>query len=466
MLGTLRDLAARLQSGETTSSELVRACLARIAARDPSHTVFLEVFKDAQQQADHVDQQRASGTPVPLFAGIPISVKALFDVPGHTTTAGSRVLKEQAPAQQDARAIARLKQAGFIVIGATNMTEFAYSGLGMNPHYGTPPNALDANRIPGGSSSGAAVAVAQGMCAASIGTDTGGSCRIPAAFNGLVGFKPTASRVPMEGVFPLSPSLDSVGPLAATVECCAILDAVMSGNETVSQSPVKINGLRLGVLRTVVFDDAEAVITSSFGAAIDQLICAGADVIDVEIASLEDLAKVSNSGGVVAHEAFKLHQDLIALSASQYDPRVLSRIEKGRHQTAAQLDAYLNVRRAVIDELSLCARDVDAIVYPTTPITAPTCQSLDDDDAYNRANLLCLRNPTVANLADGCSLSLPIKAQNGLSAGFCLVQRNGADAHLLSVAKEVERVFTTHDIAFTRVRSLRSQGSRRDILVK
>ena len=450
MLGTLQDLVARLELGETTSSELVRTCLAHVSAYDPSNTVFLELFRDAQEQADHIDQQRASGVPLPPYAGIPISVKALFDVAGHITTAGSRVLAEQARSEQDSTAVARLKRAGFIIVGATNMTEFAYSGLGMNPHYGTPRNALDPDRIPGGSSSGAAVSVANGMCAAGIGTDTGGSCRIPAAFNGLVGFKPTASRVPKDGVFPLSPSLDSVGSIAATVECCSILDAVMSGNETVTHSPLTINGLRLGVLRTLAFDDADAMITSSFNSAIDQLVSAGADVVDVEIASLEHLAEVSTSGGVVAHEAFNRHQDLIELGASQYDPRVLSRIEKGRHQTAAQLEAYLNIRRAITDELNLRARDVDAIIYPTTPIMAPTRQSLDGDDAYNRANLLCLRNPTVTNLADGCSLSLPIKLHNGLSAGFCLVHRNGADAHLLSVAKEVERVFATLGIAFIR----------------
>src|SRR5665213_3342171 len=232
---TIAPLAAALAAGQVTSRELVDRCLANIAAPDGQGArVFLKVHaQQARASAEFCDQARARGTPLPAFAGIPISVKDLFDVAGDVTTAGSVLLRDAPAASHDATAVARLKATGFIVIGRTNMTEFAYSGLGVNPHYGTPLNAYDRNtgRVPGGSSSGAAVSVTDGMALAALGTDTGGSCRIPAALCGLVGFKPTARRIPLAGAFPLSTSLDSIGPIASSVQCCATLDAIMAGGE-------------------------------------------------------------------------------------------------------------------------------------------------------------------------------------------------------------------------------------------
>src|SRR5215469_2223473 len=229
---SLAQIKAELAGGGK-SRGLVEQCLARITDQSGvGGRVFLKVHAaDALAAADFYDRARAHGAAPSPFAGIPVSIKDLFDIAGDVTTAGSVVLKDASPAETDAPAVARLRAAGFIPIGRTNMTEFAFSGLGINPHYGTPSNAYDrkAGRIPGGSSSGAAVSITDGMAFAALGTDTGGSCRIPAALCGIVGFKPTASRVPLAGTFPLSPSLDSIGPLAHSVDCCATLDAVLSG---------------------------------------------------------------------------------------------------------------------------------------------------------------------------------------------------------------------------------------------
>src|SRR5712672_2988553 len=268
---TLKQIAMRLETAET-SRALVDQCLERIkdAAGEGPRT-FLKVYgEDARMAADAYDALRRHGAAPSLFAGIPISVKDLFDVAGDVTTAGSIALRHAPPATRDATAITRLRAAGFIPIGRTNMTEFAFSGLGINPHYDTPRNPYDrkAGRIPGGSSSGAAVSVTDGMALGALGTDTGGSCRIPAALCGIVGFKPTAHRVPTQGAFPLSTSLDSIGPLAATVECCAVLDAVLAGAPRVDLSPLPLDGLRIAVPQTMVLDNLEPAVARAFEAAL------------------------------------------------------------------------------------------------------------------------------------------------------------------------------------------------------
>src|SRR5215475_13636689 len=229
---SLAQLKAELARGGK-SRGLVEQCLARIADQSgEGGRVFLKVHAaDALAAADFYDRVRARGAAPSLFAGIPVSIKDLFDVAGDATTAGSIALKNGKAATRDAPAVARLRAAGLIPIGRTNMTEFAFSGLGINPHYGTPANAYDrpAGRIPGGSSSGAAVSITDGMAFGALGTDTGGSCRIPAALCGIAGFKPTQKRVPIDGAFPLSHTLDSIGPLAAKVADCAVFDAVLAG---------------------------------------------------------------------------------------------------------------------------------------------------------------------------------------------------------------------------------------------
>src|ERR1700681_3543937 len=248
---TLASLANDLESGRTSSRKLVDACLARIA--DPAgegQRAFIHVDAEAAiEAAEAMDRLREGNAAPSPFAGIPVSVKDLFDIKGQITRAGSRALEDSAPAEKDATVVARLRRAGFIVIGRTNMTEFAYSGMGINPHYGTPKSAWQRNvgHVPGGSSSGAAVSVADGMAHGALGTDTGGSCRIPGAYNGIVGYKPTQRRVPLEGGVPLSFTLDSFGPLARSVGCCAVLDAVLAGEPVQPLQPRSVKGTRLAV---------------------------------------------------------------------------------------------------------------------------------------------------------------------------------------------------------------------------
>src|SRR5260370_1348242 len=272
---TLASLADDLDNGRTSARKLVDECLAKISdtsgegARAFIH-VDAEAAIEAAEAMDRLREVKAEPSP---FAGIPVSIKDLFDIKGQVTRAGSRALEDSAPAEADAPVVARLRRAGFVVIGRTNMTEFAYSGIGINPHYGTPKGAWQRSvgHVPGGSSSGAAVSIADGMAYGALGTDTGGSCRIPAAYNGIVGFKPTQRRVPLEGGVPLSFTLDSFGPLARTVGCCAALDAVLANEPVVPLPPRPIKGMRLAVPTTVVLDDLEDEVARTFERALEAL---------------------------------------------------------------------------------------------------------------------------------------------------------------------------------------------------
>src|SRR3954466_7960409 len=312
---TLKKLAEDLESGRTSSRKLVEECLAKIA--DPAgegQRAFIHVDRDAALgAADAMDRLRhAKAAPSP-YAGIPVSIKDLFDIKGQVTRAGSRALDDSAPAEADAPVVARLRAAGFVVIGRTNMTEFAYSGIGINPHYGTPKGAWQrsAGHVPGGSSSGAAVSVVDGMAHAALGTDTGGSCRIPAAWNGIVGFKPTQRRVPLDGAVPLSSPLDSIGPIARTVKCCAVLDAVLA-NEPIAPlrfRPVK--GLRLAVPTTVALDDIEDAVAQAFERALEKLAREGALIERIAVPEFLDVAPMSAKGGFPAAESYAWHRYLI-----------------------------------------------------------------------------------------------------------------------------------------------------------
>jgi aspartyl-tRNA(Asn)/glutamyl-tRNA(Gln) amidotransferase subunit A len=321
------------------SRALVEQCLARIG--DPAGggaRVFLKVHSEqALAAADYYDQLRARGASSSPYAGIPVSIKDLFDIAGDVTTAGSTVLRDAAPAKHDAPAVARLRAAGFIPIGRSNMTEFAFSGLGINPHYDTPRNPYDrkAGRVPGGSSAGAPVSITDGMAFGALGTDTGGSCRIPAALCGVVGFKPTAHRVPTAGAFPLSTSLDSIGPLAATVGCCAVLDAVLAGEQVSDLPPFPLEGLRMAVPQTMVLDGVEPAVAAAFEAALATLRKAGARIVDIPLRELDELPRINAKGGLSAAESWAIHRALIAKAEKMYDPRVLFRILRGKEQDAA-----------------------------------------------------------------------------------------------------------------------------------
>jgi aspartyl-tRNA(Asn)/glutamyl-tRNA(Gln) amidotransferase subunit A len=440
---SLTQLKAELaRSGK--SRALVEQCLARIADQSgEGGCVFLKVHAaDALAAADFYDGVRARGVSPSPFAGIPVSIKDLFDIAGDVTTAGSVVLRDATPAPHDAPAVARLRAAGFVPIGRTNMTEFAFSGLGINPHYGTPSNGYDrqARRIPGGSSSGAAVSVTDGMAFGALGTDTGGSCRIPAALCGIVGFKPTAHRVPTAGAFPLSTSLDSIGPLAATVACCATLDGVLAGEPAIDLAPFPLAGLRMAVPQTMVLESVEPAVARAFESALAALRKAGARIADIPLRELEELPRINAKGGLAAAESYAIHRALIAKAEKMYDPRVLIRIMRGQEQDAADYIDLLAARADFIRRLAAITAPYDALVMPTVPVTAPRLDDLASDDAYRHANFLVLRNPSIANFLDRCSISIPCHHAGDAPVGLMLIGEYGADRRLLSVAAAIEAV--------------------------
>jgi aspartyl-tRNA(Asn)/glutamyl-tRNA(Gln) amidotransferase subunit A len=435
-----RDLAAG-----TSSRSLVEGCLGRIL--DPAgegQRVFIKVHADqARAAADHMDILRGYGAAPSRFAGIPVSVKDLFDMAGEVTTAGSVALRDAPAATRDAPVVARIRAAGFIPVGRTNMTEFAYSGVGLNPHYDTPRNPYDraTGRIPGGSSSGAAVSVADGMAVAALGTDTGGSCRIPAAVCGVVGYKPTARRVPTNGVLPLSFTLDSVGPLALTVACCAALDAVIAGEEPDDLASFPLEGLRLAAPQTIVLDGLDAAVAGAYADALSRLAKAGVKIVDLPLNELNDVAALNRQGGFAASEAYAWHRDLIAAKGALYDPRVLRRVMKGGDQDAVHYIELMHGRAEVIRRVAAISRPYDALIMPTVPIVAPPIAALAaDEQQFHTVNLAMLRNPSLFNMLDRCAISIPCHRRGDAPVGLMLVGEHGDDKRLFQVAAAVEAV--------------------------
>lgn len=440
---TLLELSQRLANHEISSRELVEQALAAIddPAGEGART-FIRVNRDtALADADRVDALRRTGTSLHPLAGIPISIKDLFDEAGVTTLGGSRVRIGAPAAERDCPVVARLRHAGAVIIGRTNLTEFAYSGVGINPHYGTPRNVFDraAGRIPGGSSSGAAISVTDGMAAAAIGTDTGGSVRIPAALNGLVGFKPTARRVPLDGVLPLSISADSVGPIAHTVADCALLDQVLAAEDAGIPAAAALRGLRLAVPQTVVQDELSESVASAFAAALARLSAAGATLIDVPMPEFALAATVNPRGAISGAEAYWWHRNLIRDGADQYDPRVLARIRPGESILAADYIEMLQQRQRFIRIIGAAASRFDAMLMPTTAETAPTIAETSADDLnYFRLNSRMLRNPSIVNLFDGCALSVPCHAPGTAPVGLMIAGTQGSDRRILAIGLAVE----------------------------
>lgn len=441
---TVTGLARRLEAGETTSRQLVEEALARIA--DPAGEgarCFIKVDAEgALAAADEHDEMRRLGKPVSPHAGIPFSVKDLFDLEGQVTTAGSILLRGEPPATADAPAIAALKARGFVVLGRTNMTEFAYSGVGLNSHHGTPLSIYDraTGRIPGGSTSGGAVAVAEGMGAFTIGSDTGGSCRIPAAYNGLVGFKPTASRVSRAGVYPLSATLDCIGPIGRTVACCATVDAVMAGDwdGVIAGRPAK--GLKLAALATTVLHGMDEAVAADFERALARLRAAGAEVSPVEFTAAAQHPRLAFGGSIGAYEAFAHHRRLLKLHERQYDPRVASRMWLAEAITPAEHQAHLATRAEMIADFGGLMAGFDAMVLPTTPIAPPPLSALASAEGYGHFNSLSLRNTSLGNFLDSCAISLPMHEAGAAPTGFMLMAPGGADARLFAAARAVEEV--------------------------
>lgn len=413
--------------------EMVQHCLA--IARE-STSVYTAIYAEsALAAASHADVLRVTGQALSPIAGLPVSVKDLFDVEGEITLAGSVALRDSAPAQADASVVARLRAAGAALLGKTNMTEFAYSGVGLNPHFGTPGNPADPTRIPGGSSSGAAVSVAIGSCVAAIGSDTGGSVRIPAALCGLVGFKPTMRRIPTTGALPLAPSLDSIGPIARTVHDCLLIDSIIADQPLVTHA-VELAGLRLAIPEDIVLDDLDDAVAKAFTATLSKLSAAGVHITEIP---LPMLAEAKDLYLISPYEAYPWHQELLKTRSNEYDPRVVKRILLGAEATEADRDRLKHARAHWQAQLEQTINGYDAIVMPTVPIVAPKIDALNASEAsFFEANRLLLRNPSVINLLDGCAISLPIHRAGDLPVGLMLACTAMLDTRLLSIATAIE----------------------------
>ena len=438
---TILELARDLDVGRRTSRELIEAALARIA--DPAgegKRSFRAVYGDAARgAADAQDKLRKAGYRLSPLAGLPVSIKDLFDVAGEPTLAGSTALADAPPAARDAAIVARLKAAGAVIIGRTNMTEFAFSGVGINPHYGTPGNPWDRTRIPGGSSSGAAVAVADGQGVVAIGSDTGGSVRIPAALCGLVGFKPTQSRVPRDGALPLSTTLDSIGPLANSVMCCALTDAVLAGEPPEPPAAIATGGLRLAIPRgSFLFEELDPKVAAGFERACGVLARAGARLYDLPLPELAAYAAINAKGGFSPPEAYAWHQDLIARRGQEYDPRVRLRIARGAEMSAPDYVRLTADRARFIAQIDARTADCDALIVPTVAVIAPPIAVFASDADFFRLNTRILRNPNVVNFLDRCAVTLPVSAPGEAPIGLMLIGPHGGDKRLLAMALGIE----------------------------
>ena len=439
---TIHEAATALAEGTTTARHLVEECLARIA--DPAgegRRTFIKVYADqARASAEAMDALRRAGRAPGPLAGIPVSFKDLFDVAGEPTPAGSKVLADAPPARANAPLIQRMLNAGFLPVGRTNMTEFAFSGLGINPHYDTPRSPWDraSARIPGGSSSGAAVSISDGMAIGALGTDTGGSCRVPAAMCGIVGYKPTARRVPIDGVLPLAPSLDSVGPLANSVACCATIDAVLAGEPSPDLRPFPIAGMRLALPTNFFLDGLDDTVAAAFDRAIARLSAAGARITEKSFAVIDDIARANASGGFAVAEAWAWHRKLLAEKAEGYDPNVRKRIQRGERMSAADYIELVSARADIIRRCNEATQDFDALVMPTCPLIPPRIADLAEENEYNRVNLLQLRNTAIGNFLDRCSISLPCHRPGEAPVGLMLLGEQMGDARLFAIAAAVE----------------------------
>ena len=442
-LPDLHTLNQQVARGETTHEALLDRVLERAARPEAAHT-FTRLYPEAARAAARwADASRGAGVPLGPLAGWPVTVKDLYDVTGETTLAGS-VIRQGAPvAQADAVAVQRLRSAGAALVGKTAMTEFAFSGVGINPHHGTPANpawrgAEGQPRIPGGSSSGAAVSVALGLAVAGLGSDTGGSIRIPAALCGLVGFKSTQARTPRDGAFELSRTLDTVCAMTRSVADCIAVDAVLA-DQPLQVRPRPLQGLRLALPGTLMLDALEPEVAAAFQRALTRLSAGGAHIVEAPLPELAEIAQLNAPGGFSAVEAYAVHQAHFAAERARFDPRVAARIALGEPVSAAQYIALHDRRRGWIGRCRQALAGFDALISPTVPILPPRIEELrSSDEAFFRANGLLLRNTFVANYLDGCAFSLPCHAPGEPPVGLMLTAPGGEDARLAAAALAVE----------------------------
>jgi len=439
---TLARLQARLTSGEVSSRELVEQCLERIAdPKGEGARTFVRVFTTRSlADADASDHRRAKGSPTSSLDGLPLAVKDLFDIAGYTTLAGSVARAGDPPAPCDALTVARLRAAGAVVLGTTNMNEFALGTTGTNPHHGTPANPWDrgTGRCPGGSSSGCAVAVTDDLAAASVGTDTAGSVRVPSALCGLVGFKPTARRIPRDGVFPLSRSLDSVGCLGRSVACVAAVDAVLADDPAPRPLTIDLSGRRLALLTNFVRDDLDETVSQAYDAAITALTSAGAIVTELDLPPLERLPELCSHGGLSLYEAGQVHRERLRQKGELFDPLVASRLAMAEAITPARHAELLAERARLIADVAPLTEPFDALLMPTCPTVAPTLAEVADDQRWIAVNSRFVLCNIIANLLDRCALTLPCGRSGQAPVGLTMMGEQLGDAQLLTLGSAVE----------------------------
>ncbi|OHV87458.1 amidase [Mesorhizobium sp. ORS 3428] len=424
-----------------SARDRLEAALSRIANRVADEKVYTKLYLDAARAAaDAADARQKAGVSLGPLDGAIVSIKDLFDVAGEPTRAGSLMLANAAPAARDAAVVHTLRQAGAVILGKTNMTEFAFTAIGDNLHYGTPGNAADASLIPGGSSSGAGVAVGEGSSRISIGSDTGGSVRIPASLNGIVGFKPTARRVPLGGAFPLSPTLDSIGPLARSVADCAIADAIMAGEEPTALQPIPLAGLRIGIPRGVLFGETQAEIADAFERNVRGMERAGARVADLPIDDLiAGMRAATRRASIAAIEGAEVHADWLEAGASvPVDPHVTGPMSRALTVPASVYIRTIRRRTELVAAMDDRLGAIDVLALPTVPMVAPSIAAMaGDEELRDRTEGLLLRNTQVANQFDLCAISLPMPDMK-LPAGLMLVARHCHDRRLLGIGAAVE----------------------------
>ncbi|WP_447775504.1 amidase [Variovorax boronicumulans] len=393
------------------------------------------------------DEARAAAAvsaPESRLAGLAFTSKDLFDVAGQPTPAGSAVLAHAPAAQADSLAVARLRAAGGVLTGRTNMTEFAFSGVGVNPHHGTPANVSDTAtpRIPGGSSSGAAISVASGAAFIGLGSDTGGSIRIPAALNGIVGFKNTARLTPADGALPLSTTLDTVCAMTRSVRDAITAHEILSARQ-VTPGSVPLSAYRLAVVKNVFLDDVEPAVATAFERTLATLRATGAHIQEIALPELADLQTINATGGFSAAESYAWHRLLLERSGAGYDPRVAQRILRGAGMKAHEYIDLIHARHHWIARVEKALAPFDAVLSPTVPITAPSIASVapgaERDDEFFRVNALLLRNPSIVNMLDGCAISLPCHVAGELPVGLMLWHAAMHDDAVLAVALQAER---------------------------
>ncbi len=443
---SIAGLSVLLQAGNLDPVQLAKTTLERIAGYQDQAIFTALLGERALAEAKASGERIRSGRSRGLLDGIPVAWKDLFDTKGAVTTAGSAVLTDSAPAEADAAVVKALAEAGMVSVGRTNLSEFAFSGLGINPHYGTPHNAAsrDLPRIPGGSSAGSGVAVAAGLVPVAIGTDTGGSIRIPAALNGIVGYKATRGRYSMQGVYPLAKSLDSLGPLCRTVQDAVWVDAAMRGRAAPEVGRTDVSDLKLVIPETVVFDDAEPGVVTAFEAAISCLEKAGARIIRRAFPIFAEIfALMARHGALVTAEAYALHKErLQGADAERMDQRVVARTRLGERISMTDYVAILDARQRLIAALADNLEAGGLMAHPTLPhVAQPIAPLLADDDLFFRVNGKTLRNTSIGNFLDGCGVSIPCGTGDaGMPVGFLLSGQRNEDGRLLSAALSAEAV--------------------------